>query len=132
MIRRPPRSTRTDTLLPYTTLFRSRHRLDLAAHRGAVGAAYLGPWLQRPVDRRRIGLGLLQHRKNLCLRRLQGRTLLALQKGGLWHHQPVAVDRDRDLVARHLDDLADLLTVLAIDFGEIGRASCRARVCQDL
>src|SRR3546814_5497613 len=29
MIRRPPRSTRTDTLLPYTTLFRSalhRHR----------------------------------------------------------------------------------------------------------
>src|SRR3546814_16920223 len=28
MIRRPPRSTRTDTLFPYTTLFRSVHRLD--------------------------------------------------------------------------------------------------------
>src|SRR3546814_12044806 len=26
MIRRPPRSTRTDTLFPYTTLCRSRHR----------------------------------------------------------------------------------------------------------
>src|SRR3546814_3207004 len=26
MIRRPPRSTRTDTLFPYTTLFRSLHR----------------------------------------------------------------------------------------------------------
>src|SRR3546814_16831598 len=26
MIRRPPRSTRTDTLFPYTTLFRSRSR----------------------------------------------------------------------------------------------------------
>src|SRR3546814_11888928 len=26
MIRRPPRSTRTDTLFPYTTLFRSRNR----------------------------------------------------------------------------------------------------------
>src|SRR3546814_10158739 len=26
MIRRPPRSTRTDTLFPYTTLFRSRKR----------------------------------------------------------------------------------------------------------
>src|SRR3546814_2614752 len=25
MIRRPPRSTRTDTLFPYTTLFRSPH-----------------------------------------------------------------------------------------------------------
>src|SRR3546814_12440327 len=32
MIRRPPRSTRTDTLFPYTTLFRSRPR----------GSPYLG------------------------------------------------------------------------------------------
>src|SRR3546814_10981857 len=30
MIRRPPRSTRTDTLLPYTTLFRS-HRSQFHA-----------------------------------------------------------------------------------------------------
>src|SRR3546814_7670643 len=30
MIRRTPRSTRTDTLFPYTTLFRS-HRMDLPA-----------------------------------------------------------------------------------------------------
>src|SRR3546814_2253509 len=30
MIRRPPRSTRTDTLFPYTTLFRSNVRIDLA------------------------------------------------------------------------------------------------------
>src|SRR3546814_10705774 len=28
MIRRPPRSTRTDTLFPYTTLFRSALRID--------------------------------------------------------------------------------------------------------
>src|SRR3546814_11892612 len=41
MIRRPPRSTRTDTLFPYTTLFRSaidisREALDdLIAHFGA-------------------------------------------------------------------------------------------------
>src|SRR3546814_19384518 len=28
MIRRPPRSTRTDTLFPYTTLFRSRINRD--------------------------------------------------------------------------------------------------------
>src|SRR3546814_15245818 len=36
MIRRPPRSTRTDTLFPYTTLFRSRGRVSAAtrvAHR---------------------------------------------------------------------------------------------------
>src|SRR3546814_8616345 len=29
MIRRPPRSTRTDTLFPYTTLFRSEPRLEI-------------------------------------------------------------------------------------------------------
>src|SRR3546814_7099188 len=28
MIRRPPRSTRTDTLFPYTTLFRARRRIE--------------------------------------------------------------------------------------------------------
>src|SRR3546814_2699702 len=31
MIRRPPRSTRTDTLFPYTTLFRSKEVADLQA-----------------------------------------------------------------------------------------------------
>src|SRR3546814_10064154 len=32
MIRRPPRSTRTDTLFPYTTLFRSTVRGNLLGH----------------------------------------------------------------------------------------------------
>src|SRR3546814_17728002 len=34
MIRRPPRSTRTDTLFPYTTLFRSH---DTTSHNFQVG-----------------------------------------------------------------------------------------------
>src|SRR3546814_2520559 len=40
MIRRPPRSTRTDTLFPYTTLFRSlEDELEIAArHRRTQGA----------------------------------------------------------------------------------------------
>src|SRR3546814_18458622 len=38
MIRRPPRSTRTDTLFPYTTLFRSRE------------PALCGPVLFRPAS----------------------------------------------------------------------------------
>src|SRR3546814_7420029 len=38
MIRRPPRSTRTDTLFPYTTLFRSLYVPPRVAHNGvAVG-----------------------------------------------------------------------------------------------
>src|SRR3546814_11071851 len=42
MIRRPPRSTRTDTLFPYTTLFRSRFHDHRPRHRArgvAVGDA---------------------------------------------------------------------------------------------
>src|SRR3546814_12134155 len=37
MIRRPPRSTRTDTLFPYTTLFRSEG--DVVLHATHVGKA---------------------------------------------------------------------------------------------
>src|SRR3546814_8027219 len=43
MIRRPPRSNRTDTLFPYTTLFRS-HALDAhdPQHQAGEGAARHG------------------------------------------------------------------------------------------
>src|SRR3546814_13302110 len=47
MIRRPPRSTRTDTLFPYTTLFRSH---PPARRRGAQGRA-VGGDRDRHVDR---------------------------------------------------------------------------------
>src|SRR3546814_11398863 len=43
MIRRPPRSTRTDTLFPYTTLFRSGPR---PAWRGDLEEGQLEPYLQ--------------------------------------------------------------------------------------
>src|SRR3546814_10278682 len=49
MIRRPPRSTRTDTLLPYTTLFRSLQEIiDL------LGRAAPEPASQRLVDDARL------------------------------------------------------------------------------
>src|SRR3546814_20907021 len=41
MIRRPPRSTRTDTLFPYTTLFRSDQHI-VEAHRVPVDFAQRG------------------------------------------------------------------------------------------
>src|SRR3546814_17392372 len=44
MIRRPPRSTRTDTLFPYTTLFRSPVPGRIAAVDEAV------PYRIRPLD----------------------------------------------------------------------------------
>src|SRR3546814_1518882 len=46
MIRRPPRSTRTDTLFPYTTLFRSL-RLD----RSPLDRLSRGPAQEFPGDR---------------------------------------------------------------------------------
>src|SRR3546814_3210115 len=49
MIRRPPRSTRTDTLFPYTTLFRSS--IDRAAvPRVVSGPPWVPALFQRPYQ----------------------------------------------------------------------------------
>src|SRR3546814_6130835 len=54
MIRRPPRSTRTDTLFPYTTLFRSRrgeHQAIALLNGDRIGAQALGQPLGLPFTR---------------------------------------------------------------------------------
>src|SRR3546814_8306404 len=48
MIRRPPRSTRTDTLFPYTTLFRSAGRCPAPAST-AGRAGERNPWAEAPA-----------------------------------------------------------------------------------
>src|SRR3546814_18808650 len=56
MIRGPPRSTRTDTLLPYTTLLRSgrsRHDEVDGVQDGGIGALDSGLLLQFPERRLR-------------------------------------------------------------------------------
>src|SRR3546814_1309528 len=50
MIRRPPRSTRTDTLFPYTTLFRSYHERPAGNGRGCCDVH------RDPASVRRSGL----------------------------------------------------------------------------
>src|SRR3546814_16300067 len=64
MIPRPPRSTRTYTLLPYTTLFLSHLRAEVLLHRlhrvvrrrrGAFGGSRARP--DQAADRCRAGLG---------------------------------------------------------------------------
>src|SRR3546814_1620532 len=51
MIRRPPRSTLTDTLFPYTTLFRSRRRSRSTARANAAARLFRvlrgGVWVWR-------------------------------------------------------------------------------------
>src|SRR3546814_10684125 len=60
MTRRPPRSTRTDTLSPYTTLFRAQCAalLDRVPQR----AGRLWPARQRLLQRRQRGVELVQLR----------------------------------------------------------------------
>src|SRR3546814_10819487 len=53
MIRRPPRSTRTDTLFPYTTLFRSVHCHFSARHRQQGAPAPCAPVFHCQPARRR-------------------------------------------------------------------------------
>src|SRR3546814_7819882 len=61
MIRRPPRSTRTDTLFPYTTLFRSERdwaAVGWPAHRHRWAANRSDPaadWPERPDAPRHTG-----------------------------------------------------------------------------
>src|SRR3546814_9569755 len=77
MIRRPPRSTRTDTLFPYTTLFRS---LDDGVEEGEEG------W--NPA--------VLRHDRRITLRQahrhLLDRLLLQPGVGGVDHMLQAAVD----------------------------------------
>src|SRR3546814_5218699 len=64
MIRRPPRSTRTDTLFPYTTLFRSPGDREVGAGReahGEVAAVVLRGARCRPRRCRRTVLGRGRH-----------------------------------------------------------------------
>src|SRR3546814_14141519 len=49
MIRRPPKSTRTDTLFPYTTIFRSAIREDVETK-----FARLGRHFDQPLDVRTL------------------------------------------------------------------------------
>src|SRR3546814_3460363 len=65
MIRRPPRSTRTDTLLPYTTLFRSRAKVasELAAVEQAFGAVTDRPRVLFRIERVACVVQVIAHRK---------------------------------------------------------------------
>src|SRR3546814_1654484 len=59
LIRRPPRSTRTDTLFPYTTLFRSA--IDHQPDKGAVAQARMGDHVDAVEQPPRLVGG--QHRR---------------------------------------------------------------------
>src|SRR3546814_20891191 len=109
MIRRPPRSTRTDTLFPYTTLFRSKRNnvYPFRANLDPVEAARM----RRPEP----------PRANYVF--WGGDVSLA------WAKQPMLAGGftiNCDII------VPDKATgaLVATGSNQIGRASCRERVCQ--
>src|SRR3546814_8838825 len=58
MIRRPPRSTRTDTLFPYTTLFRSRNEAPLLRRTRAKLADSLLLTIATRQPRKKVEIGI--------------------------------------------------------------------------
>src|SRR3546814_19718901 len=112
MIRRPPRSTRTDTLFPYTTLFRpicsppwteSPHAL-VAGVEQPLGHGQADVHLERvgrPVD----GARTIQFERDRLRQQLRAEAGTADRRGGI---TALLLPQDAQL---------------------IGRASCRERVC---
>src|SRR3546814_7056084 len=70
MIRRPPRSTRTDTLFPYTTLFRSLFRLQDPAVQALGGGLVDHRTEEHAAVLRIAGLELLRGGDQLALQRV--------------------------------------------------------------
>src|SRR3546814_12313102 len=113
MIRRPPRSTRTDTLFPYTTLFRSLVWGDVPRECTSFGCdakdkgALVGPGSGHLY---KDGVGFVRH----------------------WDQWETPGSYSRPFVFDLKDGKAT--AGRAIDGGligdKIGRASCRERVCQ--
>src|SRR3546814_3035673 len=69
MLRRPPRSTRTDTLIPYTPRFRSRVVALVANDEGILGDGAQERRFQRPLARE---LGVGRHRYEAAFRHRRG------------------------------------------------------------
>src|SRR3546814_13282219 len=110
MIRRPPRSTRTDTLFPYTTLFRSMPAIIITIFSVVFFNLGIESWFSKRVQT------ALKNSSEVADAYFQ-------------EHKKV-ISADVSSMAR---ELASELHILLADpelFNQIGRASCRERVCQ--
>src|SRR3546814_20719969 len=116
MIRRTPACTRTDTLCPYTTLFRSGSQgvgdVSLEGAREQLGrTAPVGARLAAELARL---LGVFAH---------LGAEITRVVADAILHS---ATQARKDCGLR----LPEPCTIESRELGEIGRASCRERVCQ--
>src|SRR3546814_15296988 len=112
MIRRPPRSTRTDTLFPYTTLFRSTVLTD--EHKDCTNDGFFAIHTSRASTQ--ISTDLYVGDLTDSDRHSPTRS-----SNGIANF----IDRADTRIAPHKIRLTTTVIVV-----EIGRASCRERVCQ--
>src|SRR3546814_15128737 len=125
MIRRPPRSTRTDTLFPYTTLFRS----ELASlHQSHGRKSLLWLWLHYAS---RLNSGVRRH--NMHFSDLEKE---ALQLNGLYEELEVkrwgGVWTTQELALGFVGDVGDLATLIQANAGVRDIADYKATLGNEL
>src|SRR3546814_15277103 len=118
MLRRPPRATRTDALVPYTTLFRSRQRAAVAGKGG-----------RRAMDRSPLDIG----RQRRAEVRGFPNSIEQTAEDGLADRHPYGTARPPYRRAplepgRVLERHGTCRRCIEVQ--QIGRASGRERVCQ--
>src|SRR3546814_16878678 len=121
MLRRPPRSTRTDTLFPYTTLFRS-----ITASHFLIDGRARDERARRPRN--------AQFRGKFAHGKAADGPIRTDQRGraGIDRFPIIilAAEMQRGFTAEARPVISKI-KLASIAFGlEIGRASCRERVCQ--
>src|SRR3546814_6627095 len=99
MIRRPPRSTRTDTLFPYTTLFRSIVGDVIIGKEGGADAL---DGAHRVEERVRV---------EIMLRRTVGFEEVAVAAEGLVEVDLLAVGQHRARSEEHTSELQSLMRI---------------------
>src|SRR3546814_19869054 len=113
MIRRPPRSTRTDTLFPYTTLFRSHPARHREADEDAMSIVEF-----RNVTKAFDTVVVL---KEVDLTIDAGEVVVLIGPSG----------SGKSTLLRCINALEEINGGdLVVDGIKIGRASCRERLCQ--
>src|SRR3546814_12936617 len=122
MIRRPPRSTRTDTLFPYTTLFRSSLviKKTIPAWQSTLGATYSFATGRPYYDIRENADGQPAIYD-------QGETINYNSLGLSFSHLTSLFKNDFSVIVLGINNILGADQVFGY---KIGRASCRERVCQ--
>src|SRR3546814_11799101 len=124
MIRRPPRSTRTDTLFPYTTLFRSLIRINVIAS-GVGGITESDATLAAASKAVIIGFNV---RADAAARKIIEANGLDLRYFSIIYD---VIDQVKQVASGLLGvEVREEIIGIAEVRDEIGSASCGERVCQ--